>query len=250
MTLTMYDAVNVAAIPAGAQAVACYVDGNWPTCQQVDARFPHAQHLTIAVHAGDDAECLDVETGDATPSEAAGWVNRQLGRGVQRPCVYANGNTWNNLGLARDLAGYGPRIRRWIAEWDNNPQIPAGYDAKQYSTGGNYDTSVCADNFFGPPAPPPDPHHYLWFYTGPWEVSGQKLNERQTVESYDKYRVSPTLHALALRKLRDQLGLLAGRVLTVAHEHPDPGGKPSWDQDHRGWRFQQLIHRAQGQRLA
>ena len=88
--IVMFDAIDIAQIPAGPQAVAGYVDGRWPTAQALAARFPHAKLLTIAVSAAGDAEALDIEAGDATPPEAAAWHQRQQARGVARPCLYAS----------------------------------------------------------------------------------------------------------------------------------------------------------------
>jgi hypothetical protein len=86
----MYDAVDISQIPSNPAAVAGYVDGAWQTAHALAARFPHARLLTIAVFAADDADCLDIETGDATPAQAAAWYARQKARGAQRPCLYAS----------------------------------------------------------------------------------------------------------------------------------------------------------------
>jgi hypothetical protein len=67
MTLTMFDSTTVADIPStGMDAVAGYVGGNWPTLPALVKRFPHLPALSIAVNASQDAQCLDVEKGDAT----------------------------------------------------------------------------------------------------------------------------------------------------------------------------------------
>src|SRR5690242_8753534 len=87
---TMYDSVTVSAIPRNAQAVAGYVNGRWPTYSQLVRAFPHARRLSIAVSADRDADCLDVEQGDATPDQAPAWVQRQHKRGVRRPVVYTS----------------------------------------------------------------------------------------------------------------------------------------------------------------
>lgn len=86
----MYDAIEIGQIPAGPPAVAGYVDGRWPTAAALEARFPHAHLLTIATNPEHDADCLDIETGDAVPADAPGWLRRQQARGIQRPCLYAS----------------------------------------------------------------------------------------------------------------------------------------------------------------
>ena len=260
--ITMYDTIpdSVGQIPADAQAVAGYVDGWYVSFPLLVERFASQAHcLSIAVHPNDDAACLDVEPGDATVGDAPAWVDRQLARGQWRPCVYASQSSWEDDGLYGLLAGYETRIRRWVAAYPGTgANVPSGYDAHQYADvgphGENYDTSVCRDDFFpSKPTPPPDPHHYQWFFDQPFNTGRPwgKINERQVVLHYDGARAHWIRYRAYLNHvLRPQLRALAGRVYTVAHEQPDPNGKPSWDRFHRGWRFQQLIQRSQGKRFA
>lgn len=86
----MFDSIDLSQFPSDPRAVAGYVGGFWPTYHDLQARFPHALKLSIAVTAAQDADCLDIEPGDATPSEAAAWVRRQQDRGVHRPAVYSS----------------------------------------------------------------------------------------------------------------------------------------------------------------
>ena len=44
---TVYDAVDVSAIPADAKIVLAYIDGNYVTYPACQARFPKAQILTV-----------------------------------------------------------------------------------------------------------------------------------------------------------------------------------------------------------
>ena len=89
--LTMLDSIPADQLPAGDSfAYAGYMDGEWADYDAIRARFPHAHVLSIAVFASHDADCLDIESGDATPDEAAGWYERQKARGVERPCLYAS----------------------------------------------------------------------------------------------------------------------------------------------------------------
>lgn len=148
---TMYDSTEVGQIPVTAEAVAGYVGGNWPTFGPLSQKFGKAKRLSIAVNAGEDAECLDVETGDATPAEAPAWVNRQKARGVARPVLYANFSTMPAVKAALASAGI-PRsaVRLWVAEYTYTPHIPSGYDACQYTNralGRNLDASLCNPGF-------------------------------------------------------------------------------------------------------
>lgn len=86
----MFDDVTAYKIPADAVAAAVYVDGRYANEAAVRRHAPHAKILTIAVFPHDDADCLDIENGDATPAQAPVWVARQIKRGVKRPVVYSS----------------------------------------------------------------------------------------------------------------------------------------------------------------
>ena len=151
MTRTCYDSINVNAIPADAQLAAGYAGGNWPTYANgsLRARCPHAILVSIAVNASEDAMVLDVERGDATPSDAPAWCQRQRARG-QVPTVYCNASTWPAVQQMFHDAGQ-PLPQWWDANYDNNPTLPAGAVAKQYrsDTNQNLDYSVVADYWPG-----------------------------------------------------------------------------------------------------
>jgi hypothetical protein len=145
---TMYDAVTVANIPAGALMVAGYVDGRYANLAAMRARFPHALIVPIAVRAStNDGLVLDIETGDATPAEGPGWVTMRRAAGVD-PTVYCNTSTWPAVKEAFASAGVAPP-HYWVAQYDGNPAIPAGAVAKQYSSPGPFDISSVADHWPG-----------------------------------------------------------------------------------------------------
>lgn len=85
---TMYDSVTVGEIPADAKAVAGYVGGTWVTFPILKLQFPHARHLSIAVASNEDADCLDIENGDARIGDAPGWFHRQKRLGARKPAFY------------------------------------------------------------------------------------------------------------------------------------------------------------------
>lgn len=153
---TMYDAVTVANLPAGAAAYAGYVNGLYANIPAIEARFRHRLRrpkiATITIRAQElRAEFLDVENGDATPEQAPGWVLAKLKRGDRRPGLYANRSTMPRLWAL--LAGAGIRrdqVRLWVADWTEEPHIPAGYDACQWHGGLHfgYDESLCLASFF------------------------------------------------------------------------------------------------------
>lgn len=160
--ITMYDSVAASAIPAHAAAAAGYIDGD-PRLRSFDAiaaRFPRAHLLSITVEGG-RADCLDIEPGNPVPATQAGaWVRSMHRAGFKRPCVYAPATL---MPTVRASLGGLPRAsyRLWVAEWDDRPDIPAGYDAHQWANQDprGCDASVCLDDFFtststsSPPAP-------------------------------------------------------------------------------------------------
>jgi hypothetical protein len=154
----MYDSITPSSIPAGATMVAGYVDGWYANMPAMASRFPSAVRVPIAVFAHtDDGIVLDVETGDATPAQATGWVQMRRSHGVD-PTVYCDSSTWPAVRAAFQAAGV-PEPHYWIAEYDGVPTIPAGAIAKQYKSTDPWDISAVADYWPGvdPPPPPPAP---------------------------------------------------------------------------------------------
>jgi peptidoglycan hydrolase-like protein with peptidoglycan-binding domain len=164
MTITMYDSVTTSALPEGAAAYAGYVDGIYANYNAVKARFPEANVLSIAVDPAYDADCLDIETGDAIPGEAASWVLRQFARGIV-PCLYANVSTMISVVAAIEAAGV-PResLRLWSAHYANEHicgpdscgEISIEMNGTQWTdtaVGNTCDQSLLSDSFFGPIVP-------------------------------------------------------------------------------------------------
>lgn len=159
--LAMYDSIDVTQIPADAYAVAGYVGGNWPTYPSLVKRFPAAHRLSIAVFASQDAECLDIEKGDATPQEAPGWVQRQLNRGVKLPVLYTSVSAADGLLALLKANGISrSEVRLWTAHYTYKEHFcssACGFgftgiaDATQWddkALGRNLDISVVSPGFF------------------------------------------------------------------------------------------------------
>jgi hypothetical protein len=167
----MWDSIDISQMPGGTgYCYAGYVNGSWPTYNSVVARFPGHNVLSIAVFASVDADCLDVETGDATPAQAPGWFTRQLARGVTRPCIYASAGVTGEIITLMNAAGISrSAVRVWSAHYGSGQHIcgptVCGYpaaDGTQWTDvalGRNLDQSMLVNNFFGvtPPPPPPNP---------------------------------------------------------------------------------------------
>lgn len=165
MTVKMYDSIEVAQIPASAQAVAGYVGGKWPTFPELAGKFPKAQRLSIAVNSSEDAECLDIEAGDASAGDAPKWFRRQTARGVARPCFYTSLSNVGHLLATLEQAGiHRGDYRLWSAHYTGSAHlcgpsegISTYADATQYwdkALGRNLDVSLCTDSFFGAVDPP------------------------------------------------------------------------------------------------
>lgn len=148
----MADAVTVANLPPGMDLYAGYGNGYYTNAGAILRRFPTAKVVTIDV-IGNEPTCdiLDIETGDATPASAPGWIARG-GKGL-----YCNSSTWPAVEQAMADAGMGiPPSGYWIAHYDNTPAIPPewikrGAMAKQYAGGvtAPYDSSSVADYWPG-----------------------------------------------------------------------------------------------------
>lgn len=161
--ITLFDSVDLGQIPAGATAVAAYVDGKFANAAEARDRFPRARILTIAVFADHDADCLDIEDGNARPDQAAAWYLRQKARGARRPCLYASASLMHAqvipaiqaAGIARGT------VRLWSAHYTRVPHICGPASCRELATGAdgtqwtdrafnrNLDQSLLLPSFFG-----------------------------------------------------------------------------------------------------
>jgi len=175
MTVTMFDTALNDQFPAGAAAYAAYVDGrvgNQPNYPYIVKAFPEADHLSVALFPGDDADCLDIEPGAANPADAAGWYERQVTRGVYRPCFYASADTMETELIPIMVASGFPRdqVRLWSAHYGRGQHIcgPSScrltsveMDGTQWcddAMSRNLDQSLLLPGFFAP-RPVPDPRY-------------------------------------------------------------------------------------------
>lgn len=224
MTITMYDSVDVSQIPVTAEAVAGYVGGTWKTFPVLVQRFPHAHRLSIAVNASEDADCLDVESGDATPADCPAWYHRQKQRTpATKPVFYCDTSTAPAVVDALISAGiYRGWYRLWTAHYTNAPHIETGSDATQWSNkalGRNLDISWCRDSFFADP--------------DTWQP-GDEVNWCKEWDRIVGKR--PVRYRLRRLYLRGQM-LLRRRAITVAAH------KSGWNRLNRLYRYEQLQNR-------
>lgn len=188
---TMYDAVDVAAIPADAQIVAGYVDGNWPTYAELVKAFPSAQAVSITVKGAAGARVGDCETGDLTPQTAAGWAKSELAAGRRPTIYYARSNA---AAVSAALQNQGVAIADvdfWVADWTGSEHLVAGSVATQWadppSSGGNYDISETDGTWpaLEPPAPEPVPSPHPAPVPAPTDdvTEGEEVENFRVIES-------------------------------------------------------------------
>lgn len=149
---TMYDSTTASDIPADAQIVGGYVDGDFAWSKADWARFTQATNkITITVTGGSLAAVCDCETGDLTPEQAAGWIQAYPGNGV-----YCNRSTAPAVVAAMTAAEIPASMYwLWIADWTGQAhmaEVPgARVLATQYAdpvtSGGHFDLSLCAAGF-------------------------------------------------------------------------------------------------------
>lgn len=164
--LTMYDSAYDNQYPPDPPAVAGYVDGrigSQPNAAWLRTTFPRAHLLTIALDPAHDADCLDIETGAATPESAAGWYARQRARGIARPCFYASASVMQEqiIPVIRAVAIVRTAVRLWSAHYGGGPHVcgpstcglmSIEADGTQWTdraVGRDLDESLLLPDFFG-----------------------------------------------------------------------------------------------------
>lgn len=156
---TMYDALDLNAIPASAQMVAYYPHDSRTT--GTVARFPKSTVLVTIDNQGNHTDCdvLDVEPGAAWPPGTVvdPWLAAKQAQG-KTGTIYAN---LSNIGAVR-AASKRP-FDWWAAQWTNVPHSVAGSVATQYENTVGYDLSLVTDaNWPKPPAKTPPPPAAHW----------------------------------------------------------------------------------------
>ena len=129
-------------IPAG-HPIATYADGGYAV--------PHSQvqgkqTLWVDTNGSDPAHAsvLDVEPGDATPQQAATWVQqRETAHPGQIAVVYTMRSDWAAAQQAVSALPHTMQanVRWWIADPTGVPHIVPGASATQWYWGPSYDIS-------------------------------------------------------------------------------------------------------------
>jgi hypothetical protein len=146
---TMFDSTTPWDIPADAQLVMGYVNGQYAWRAQDWRRFPVMRRVALSVSAFYfHAIVLDVEGQDASPDQANGWVIGAARASGWVPTLYGSEATLDRckvlIAEARLDCDYA------LADPDGIPHLPAGYGVCQYAwpdrgSPGHFDMSVVAD---------------------------------------------------------------------------------------------------------
>jgi hypothetical protein len=143
----IYDSVTPSAIPAHHE-VATYATGDYAVSpSQVAACGPVVWIDTTGTDPA--ASAIDVEPGNATPSDAASWAIHKLS-------VQPNGLAWiytmrSEWPAAQAAVGTIPsqmrsHVRWWIADPTGVSHIVPGSSATQWYWGSNYDITTATQN--------------------------------------------------------------------------------------------------------
>lgn len=146
----MYDDYDGTTIPTSAPMVARY---HWWTTAQVERFIKTGVPIVlIATQANQDyGDVLDVEAGDATPSQAHGWLamrkkSAPYNKPGTRPTIYCARSNVTAVRAGTGSYVLGVDYDLWVADWTNKPHEIAGAVATQYANvGTKYDLSSVYD---------------------------------------------------------------------------------------------------------
>lgn len=218
---TMFDSVSAHSIPPGAQLVAGYTNGDFPSYWDLAALFPTLRRISITVDPDDfQAHMCDVEAGDFTPMQAVQFIADGRARGLTKTVYCSRSNVDPVLADARTI-GVALPIQFSIALWDEDPTIPtpppgALFMSKQYrhdihEGDFNYDISSVVDHW-------PGVDTGLDPFGGGTQLGGflMALTDAQQIDLYtdqqqDHYTIQNQLLP-AVAAIRTQVNAIAGVV--------------------------------------
>jgi hypothetical protein len=142
-----YDSVTPSAIPAGHE-IATYADGPFAVSP---SQVAGQKVLWIDTNGSDpSANVLDVEPGDATPSQAATWAQQKLSADPNATAIiYTMQSEWpaTQSAIGTLPSWMQSHVRWWIADPTGYPHIVPGANATQWYWGQNYDISTANPGF-------------------------------------------------------------------------------------------------------
>lgn len=197
-TVLMLDSVDPISVFSGLHytALAGYLHpSSWPTYYEYagHAKYVVAVAVQAFVHGqrGAAITCLDVEPGDAAPSQAGPWLKYEVAHGF-RPCVYSSLSTFPAINASIAASHVPGHVYRWCAEWTDAYHLVPGCDATQWTShydGRNIDGDAATLAFLNAvPTPPPAPALPRCYHHG-WAQPRTRANEAtcNRVRKHDSY---------------------------------------------------------------
>lgn len=155
----MYDGINSDASTIhrnfpNAAYVAGYINGNYAWTTADWDLFPNAVKVQISVTASANAgDVLDVEAGNASPSETESWIAARKSAGYYRPSIYCSLSEVPAVRAGTGRYVLGTDYDIWVADWTGSPHevtapgpgVSATCSATQYENTTDYDVSEVYD---------------------------------------------------------------------------------------------------------
>lgn len=164
----MEDSVNPWGLETGLPAYAGYYNGTYANLTGIRSRFPTAYIVSVTPNGANGAMCIDIEPGDAVPSDAPAFFRNSNHGGAIKPWFYASAsntqaviNALSNAGIAR--SEYFIWSAHFTGEHMCGPQT-CGWpqaDATQFKNTSGYDRSLVAAYCFSAQPVPPNPFPIL-----------------------------------------------------------------------------------------
>lgn len=160
MTRRMADSVTPSNLPAGFDLYGGYDDGHYNNIAAIKSRYPTKTAIAFTVFPSDNfGDCLDVESGDATPAQAPAWTQMRRKAGHGGPLNYCSWAALDSLIAAYHAANVplpGIVIAGYPApDGDAIPVVPGvNIVAHQWIDHGPYDESIVVDYLPGIDPPP------------------------------------------------------------------------------------------------
>jgi peptidoglycan hydrolase-like protein with peptidoglycan-binding domain len=219
-TVFMYDSVDVAALPAGAQAYAGYYNGTFANLTELRARFPSAIIVSVTPDGAQGAMYIDIEPGDAVPSDApqfikAGGVGFYCSASTMASCIGA----CTGAGIPR--SAYRVWSAHWIGQHICGPGT-CGYpqaDGTQFVSTVGWDESVVNSPAFFQLQVPPNPVNPIYPElrqgdTGPAVVTLQdRLIAWSVLPAGSNDGIFGPQTASAVRAFQDMMGLTVDGIV-------------------------------------
>ncbi len=143
----IYDSITPSSIPAHHE-IATYADGGYAV---KPAQVAGKKVLWIDTRGTDPkANALDVEPGDASPTQAASWTRQKLDAADNStPIIYTMRSEWPAVRSAINSLPSTMRehVRYWIADPTGVPHVVPGASATQWYWGSNYDITTANPGF-------------------------------------------------------------------------------------------------------